>query len=109
MKNNLLILNKESQVKELKQNLKIKVQKETLNRNSLISNTLNKRSSNTSNTFKKFESEKRDISLNIRVKDADKLNTSSDLTENTNNKKSYKNLLSSNIKGKKRDVNIYNF
>lgn len=108
MKNNLLILNKESQVKELKQNLKIKVQKETLNRNSLISNTLNKRSSNTSNTFKKFESEKRDISLNIRVKDADKLNTSSDLTENTN-KKSYKNLLSSNIKGKKRDVNIYNF
>jgi hypothetical protein len=100
MKTNLLILNKETQLKELKQNLKIKVQKENLNRNSLIPNYPNKRSSNASNAFK---SEKRDISVNIKVQD-DKLNTSSDLTDNLNNKKSFKNLLSSNIKSKKRDV-----
>ena len=87
-----MILNKETQLKELKQNLKNKSQKENINinKNNVI---VNKRVVND------LKSEKRDKSRIPNV--YNQLNTSGDITEkdNLNSKNSLKNLNS-----KKRDV-----
>jgi hypothetical protein len=95
----MMILNKETQLKELKQNLKNKAQKENINinKNNVI---VNKRIMNN------IKSEKRDKSKIPNV--YNQLNTSGDLTEkdNLNSKNSLKNLIPSNLNSKKRDVRI---
>ncbi len=94
-----MILNKETQLKELKQNLKNKAQKENINinKNNVI---VNKRIMNN------IKSEKRDKSKIPNV--YNQLNTSGDLTDkdNLNSKNSLKNLIPSNLNSKKRDVRI---
>ena len=97
MKNNILILNKENQLRELKQNLRIKGQKENINANKAHIKII--KSSNLIRVEKVEKKEKPFISTVY-----DQLNTSGDNKENLNAKSSYRNLVPIDTKSKRRDV-----